>query len=491
MSDKELSQHKSINLPLVKDDSETTKPTQLQASVKYVGFSLFLAFHYSLWFTPNSFMETRLLDNLVTYAWLINLASTALTMAVIALVLGRNRKLSTYKILYFAIPLTLALATLLLETSPAFPNGTTITLLSAAVLGILEGFMWILWGECLIRIKAKFSLSSFGTIFGCFLLVSVTIGILLPAPTVPLFNMGLVLISGFLLNKQNKSTTYEFPQLLPKSSSDKILINIVTISVISFITSASSYYLASIIPWEELAWGEDYFTYGIMAGGIIMIAVSLLFFTLKDHLSSFKLFPYLLVLLVIGMMLYLADSELYLPAFIIALSVYSLLEVSLIMYFATLTLRGYLAPALAFALTIASIRLGVVVGNSLSVYYEAGNLVSSFGTITALLFACMTVLLIVPLVKREPVILALTSAPSTPSEVDVICEQITSEFGLSERESEVLKLLARNMTVKAIGEKLFISPNTVSVHIRHIYDKTCIRKRNDLLDYINKRCDEK
>ncbi len=491
MRDNDVSQHKTINLTIKKEEHEASTPSQIQASLKYTGFSLFLAFHYSLWFLPNSFMGVNLLDNLVTYAWLVNLASTALAMIAIAFILGRNRRLSNYRILFFAIPLMLALTTLLLEYSTSISNGAAATILCALILGILEGFMWILWGECLVRNKAKFSLGTFGTLFGCFLLTSLVIGILLPAPIVPLFNTGLVLISGFLLVKQNRSTSNELPQLLPKSSTDKILSNIIAIGIMSFITSASSYYLASIIPWETLAWGDDYFTYGTMSGGLIMIAVSLSFLAFKKFLSSFKLFPYLMVFLVIGSMLCFADSHFYLPGFIIALSVSSLLEVSLIMYFSTLTLRGYFTPAFAFTIAIASIRLGIVLGNGLSVFYEANELVSSFGTITLLIFACITVLMIVPLVKREPVLISLTSAPSSPSEVDVICDQITNEFGLTERESEVLKLLARNMTVKAISEKLFISPHTVSVHLRHIYDKTCIRKRNDLLDYINKRCDEK
>ncbi len=43
--------------------------------------------------------------------------------------------------------------------------------------------------------------------------------------------------------------------------------------------------------------------------------------------------------------------------------------------------------------------------------------------------------------------------------------------GLSEREVEVLRLLARGMSNKAIGAQLFISPKTVGHHIQHIYDK--------------------
>lgn len=36
-----------------------------------------------------------------------------------------------------------------------------------------------------------------------------------------------------------------------------------------------------------------------------------------------------------------------------------------------------------------------------------------------------------------------------------------------------------------MAEKLVISPYTVNTHIRHIYDKTQIHKRSELLNYLN------
>jgi HD-GYP domain-containing protein (c-di-GMP phosphodiesterase class II) len=49
--------------------------------------------------------------------------------------------------------------------------------------------------------------------------------------------------------------------------------------------------------------------------------------------------------------------------------------------------------------------------------------------------------------------------------------------GLSEREVEVLVLLARGLTNKEIGKRLFISPRTVGHHVAHIYEKTSVKTR--------------
>jgi len=48
---------------------------------------------------------------------------------------------------------------------------------------------------------------------------------------------------------------------------------------------------------------------------------------------------------------------------------------------------------------------------------------------------------------------------------------------LSPREKEVLSLVARGMSNAAIGSQLFISPVTVKVHVRHIFEKLGVRSR--------------
>jgi DNA-binding CsgD family transcriptional regulator/tetratricopeptide (TPR) repeat protein len=54
-----------------------------------------------------------------------------------------------------------------------------------------------------------------------------------------------------------------------------------------------------------------------------------------------------------------------------------------------------------------------------------------------------------------------------------------SSFGLTEREVDVLRLLAEGRTNREIGEALFISPKTVSVHLSSIMRKLGVRRRAD------------
>jgi DNA-binding NarL/FixJ family response regulator len=63
-------------------------------------------------------------------------------------------------------------------------------------------------------------------------------------------------------------------------------------------------------------------------------------------------------------------------------------------------------------------------------------------------------------------------------------------FGLTEREAEVLRLLAEARTNREIGEALFISPKTVSVHVTSLMRKLGVRKRAEAARIFRKSVSE-
>lgn len=61
------------------------------------------------------------------------------------------------------------------------------------------------------------------------------------------------------------------------------------------------------------------------------------------------------------------------------------------------------------------------------------------------------------------------------------------EHGLTPRENEVLRLVAKGYTYREIAEQLYISEKTVQNHVRNILTKLQLRKRYELMRYAIQR----
>ena len=73
-------------------------------------------------------------------------------------------------------------------------------------------------------------------------------------------------------------------------------------------------------------------------------------------------------------------------------------------------------------------------------------------------------------------------SPSTAEPAPTI-----SVEGLSKREMEVLKSIAKGMSNKDVGKALFISERTVQAHMRSIFNKLGVGSRSEAVLYGLKR----
>jgi len=62
-------------------------------------------------------------------------------------------------------------------------------------------------------------------------------------------------------------------------------------------------------------------------------------------------------------------------------------------------------------------------------------------------------------------------------------QEIEGYKKLTEREKEILKLVAEGRTNQEIAELLFISPTTVQTHRSHMMAKLSLHNRSDLIRY--------
>lgn len=455
--------------------------------LKYVGFALLLAWHYVLWFVPNFFFHTQLLDKSVTLSWVASLLLTAVFLFILAGLLGRKRHLSDHPIVLPAAMIAASSGTVALGFFPFHLAPAGLCLVAIIIQSVSEATLWILWGERYACVKANFTINHIGTVFAITLFLCVFVASLLPpmitAPAAAL----LPLASGALLAFARKDEKRAFPVLLPRSATSSGFKNMLGVGFVTLLACAACYFLSCIIPWEVLPTGEDSFTFGILGGALFILVIAGIYTLSRNRLNIFKIYPALLIAIMVGFSLFLSSTFAYFPAFIVGIGAQSLFEVLLIMYFGILTTKGYATPALTFAMAGGFVRLGLAAGNSLALRYEsmAVPVTQALTPPTCLAFMCLLAVVLVPLVRMEFSIVALTAAPPTRNEVEEICAEAAAEFGLSAREAEILLLIARGHTTNSMAEKLVISPYTVNTHIRHIYDKMQIHKRSELLNYLN------
>lgn len=65
------------------------------------------------------------------------------------------------------------------------------------------------------------------------------------------------------------------------------------------------------------------------------------------------------------------------------------------------------------------------------------------------------------------------------------CISIQNEYGLSDREEDVLELLSRGYSSMAIQDKLCIASGTVNSHTRNIYSKLNIHSKGELIELVD------
>ena len=243
-------------------------------ALKYVGFALLLAWHYCLWFISDIFIDTELLDAKVTTAWLVNLGATVISLAVIALLLGRKKHLTGKWHLDLIAAIGVTVCTLALTLSSHLVETPLLVYLISAVLGPFEAILWTLWGEHYARNKGRFSMTHIGTVFGITLLLTMAITLMLPDVFAVAFTSALPIASGYLYWRDARCNEKPFPPLLPESASKGAMKSISIVCVISFLASIACYFLAAIIPWEILPTRDVSFTIGVMVGSVLLLVIA-------------------------------------------------------------------------------------------------------------------------------------------------------------------------------------------------------------------------
>ncbi|WP_294438358.1 helix-turn-helix transcriptional regulator [uncultured Slackia sp.] len=461
----------------------------------YLCLALISAWHYSLWFVPNATGLLGITSFDVTFVWLLTLGFAALFLLTLPFGIKRidtGEHLGVVPIaagVLSAATLAFCLVFPFVHGAPFYAMATAI----ACLFGLCQALIWIFGGASCSRAKATFAVRDVALTFALVTVVAMAASMVLPTPAAAVLAAAFPIASAIAYrNTMARSGGCPEPVLLPQKSSKALRTSAIVILVTGGMLSIADTFATCIIPTEltgvlfhanVLAW--------TLAGGVIIISVALLLYASRfSDGEPYSLVPVLMALSIVALVFVVKSGELAVAAFALGMGICVCMEILMLTFFGALATRGYMAPAIAFGVSEGIMRLGSTIGNSAAVFFEQNNLVSSSLTAdTCLLGVCVIGFLIIAATRQQHALTALASAPLSVDEVDTVCEDAAAEFGLSPRETEVLKLLARNHSIDSIAKKFVISPYTVQTHIQHIYRKLHVHRRSELLDYINLRRD--
>ena len=151
--------------------------------------------------------------------------------------------------------------------------------------------------------------------------------------------------------------------------------------------------------------------------------------------------------------------------------------------------RRTLLPVLAFSAGWGAFTLVNTLSTKIGLAIGAGQ-GAGFALYNVAMVACFAVLILVELLPRRLAVASQpgsgTSGPSSEDALAARCRKLAREHGLTARELDVLVPLVRGRSAASIASALGMSTETARTHIRHIYQKTGIHSREELMDAIER-----
>jgi len=141
----------------------------------------------------------------------------------------------------------------------------------------------------------------------------------------------------------------------------------------------------------------------------------------------------------------------------------------------TVLIYGLLGGVLIAALQLIQYRF-LVLEHSLEIY----------GGLVALVFSSLGIWLGLKLTRVREVPVVREVRVEVPVEVPILVhvgrpfqrdEARVAQLGITSRELEILEAVAAGLSTREIGERLFVSENTVKTHTARLFDKLSARRR--------------
>ena len=324
-------------------------------------------------------------------------------------------------------------------------------------------------------------------------LLSVLTVVVTPLPDVPywLVAAGLLVLAGvpFLVPTSVSRPDTAFPHPAPSAEEthrariDVLRVGLVTCVTYTLIKFAGGSPFDS--SWAASGiWNAIPHLFGVLAA----VCIAVLSLSHLPRLSMAAIMKIVMPALVIAVLLSLRPEPVCAT---VAGVLMALAEAPLIVFVTLFTFKlarcGLVPAAAGFGALMGAVQAGVFLGSCLLTPGDGRGLPFDV-TLAVLCGVFVLACSLVPSEARDDGLIASGGAQSaSPMTVDAVftldaaCAELACRCDLSDRERDVLRLLARGYGRAYIRDVLVISKNTVATHARHIYQKTGVHSQQELI----------
>lgn len=449
-----------------------------QTEIRYLGLGLLLAWVYGSWFSNGIFPAGSPQMELTLRA---SLGASAVGLLVLAFRPRKRTPLGARLILGAA-------AVMAASTFSFFFLDGIAPLVAASVLGgFASAVLWVAWGELFCQIDTEVTESCIPSSLVMFV-AAVLLSYLLPVPVSGILACLYPVLSCLmlLLGKSAQPVDFSFEQ--PAEPFSQVLPSLMKLAFCSMACSlATGCVVTSFMP-DDLLIDVDDFILFYVAGGVLAGCIAAFAIAHTSKISFSFLYEWAVPIIVCSLALRALDEPMAnTVASVLACTAALYVEVQFFAIFSRITAQGFCLPSETFGIFRAVVQLGFLLGGLLGTLV---NHADGLPIYLGLICLCVVILpLFLHLQKRFDVpwehqmkAAEALLAPAT-NEPDVVGE-LAAEYKLSPRETEVLRFLAKGRSVPYMREVMTISKSTIETHIKHIYAKTDVHSKQELLDLI-------
>lgn len=474
-----------------------------QARLRYLGLGLLIAWVYGSWFSSGIFAPG---DRLAVDTLHMSLVFSAVGLLVLAFRPHRRTPLAPGLIV--AAALTVSVTTLLFLV---LPHGAPL-LVASAVGGAASSVLWVAWGELFCQVDLEITEACIPASLAVFVAAAL-LTYLLPAPVSGVLAALFPLASSLmlLLCKNGQPSDFSFPQ--PVEPFSAVLPSLAKLAFCSMVCSIATGCVVTSFPADGLAalGVQDRGILFYVAGGVVAGLIAVFAIAHTSRMSFSFLYEWAIPLIVFSLSLRALDTELCnVLASVLACAAALYVEVLFFAIFSRITAKGLCLPSETFGIFRAMVQLGFLVGGVLGT-----SLSPRWGLPLYLALICLCVVMLPLFLHLQRRFEAPTSAgrytfavvslaeeasapatapgsdaeepasAPTPEPADYVAV-MAEAYKLSPRETEVLRYLGRGRSVPYMREAMTLSKSTIETHIKHIYAKTDVHSKQELIDLIER-----